>query len=78
MEGFIYCCLPYLINEQCLSLRRQDNVKSDNTAGVLYVESIPLMEVTDALHGPIYWAHAFCYTQSYKRKKEGPKGLSVV
>jgi len=68
-NGLYVAVLPYIlatINEQCLSLRRQDNfVRSDNTVRVLYMESIRLMEVTDALHGPIYWAQSLCYTQSY-------------
>jgi len=68
-DGLYVAVLPYIlatINEQRLSLRRQDNfVRSDNTVGVLYMESIRLMEVTDALHGPIYWAQSLCCTQNY-------------
>jgi len=68
-NGLYVAVLPYIlatINEHCLSLRRQDNVvRSDNTVGVLCMESIHLIEVTDALRGPIYCAQSFCCTQSY-------------
>jgi hypothetical protein len=57
-NGFYVDVLPHILattSELCSSLRRQDNViRSENTVGVFYMASIHLMEVTDALHRPIY------------------------
>lgn len=57
-NSFYVTGLPYIlatIHEMCSSFCRRDNViRSDNTVRVLYMESISLMQVTDALHGPIY------------------------